>query len=172
MIKGVTNSGKAAAGWQRQSRSLSRGDQGRTRSTRPDLQPESGPLAGLGFAGQEADVAVGMVAVGAAGAGADPDLQALQAGRHATVGIGPEGDAHTPEGGPSGAARGRTEPGVFLTLGGSPSGIGSTLQFALDLEGVAVAAKVGGRAKILPSLRNSETQTQPDQWPIPSLVNI
>jgi hypothetical protein len=115
------------------------------RSGRTDPEQDGRFFTGMGWTGQDGEVAVGMLAVDHAGAGSDADSEALSADGHATIGADLEGGAQTPDAGPPRTARHGTQDAAPLALGQAGSGVARATQFPVNFGGGQAIG--GGRAR-------------------------
>ena len=95
----------------------------------------------MGWSGQDGVMARGMEAEGHLGPDGKFDSEALGGNRHATIGTDFEGGAKTPNIGPPGAARGRTQDGTFCFFGEVPSLLRGEEQFAVGFVSVAMKSQ-------------------------------
>ena len=105
------------------------------------MEQDAGFFVLAGFVGQDGDVAVGVLAMNQAAAGAGGDAQALGADGHTAVGADLATGAQAPDVRPPGAAGERAQGAAVFPLGQTQRGIGGAAQFPVDFLGVAVAAQ-------------------------------
>ena len=108
-----------------------------------DRQEDDGFFFGIGFVGEEGDIAIGVLAVDDFGARRAGDPQAFQACRDAAVGADFDGCADTPHVSPPRAAGCRAQDVLLFLPGAAGGGIRGAADFPVDFPGVAMVPERG-----------------------------